>query len=140
MKVLSFILWISLLAHPVLASKSPPLVDGVGGVFLYAEDPAGLAKWYKENLEISFETDGKHYFVIFPQPENKFTVFSIFPAKEKKSGHQFILNLRLNDLDATLKKLKDNGIKIDKQEDYDYGRFAWFSDGDGNEVEVWQPK
>lgn len=27
-------------------------VDGVGGVFFRAKDPAGLAKWYAENLGV----------------------------------------------------------------------------------------
>jgi predicted enzyme related to lactoylglutathione lyase len=26
-----------------------------------------------------------------------------------------------------------------KREDYDYGRFAWINDLEGNRVELWQP-
>jgi predicted enzyme related to lactoylglutathione lyase len=51
-----------------------------------------------------------------------------------------MLNLRVDDLDAILDKLRAVGADIDpKREDYDYGRFAWFNDPEGNRVELWQP-
>lgn len=27
----------------------------------------------------------------------------------------------------------------ERQEDYDYGRFAWIADPEGNRIELWQP-
>ena len=51
-----------------------------------------------------------------------------------------MLNLRVDDLDAVLEKLRAAGADIDpKREDHDYGRFAWFNDPEGNRVELWQP-
>ena len=51
-----------------------------------------------------------------------------------------MLNLRVDDLDAVLEKLRGGGVDIDpKREDADYGRFAWFNDPEGNRVELWQP-
>jgi predicted enzyme related to lactoylglutathione lyase len=29
---------------------------------------------------------------------------------------------------------------IGEIEDYDYGRFGWFMDPDGNKVELWEPR
>ena len=124
-------------------SSGPGLVNGVGGVFIYAENTETLANWYAEKLGIGFQHDSDgHYFTMFPQADGNFTVLSFFPAStaKKVSDRRFVLNLRLNDLDATLKKLRAGGVKIEKEEDYDYGRFAWFSDAEGNEVEVWEPK
>jgi predicted enzyme related to lactoylglutathione lyase len=35
--------------------------------------------------------------------------------------------------------LKEEGVEIDPhREDYDYGRFAWIMDPDGNRVELWK--
>jgi catechol 2,3-dioxygenase-like lactoylglutathione lyase family enzyme len=46
-----------------------------------------------------------------------------------------MLNLRVDDLDAVLDKLRAGGVEIDsRREDYDYGRFAWFKDPEGNRV------
>jgi predicted enzyme related to lactoylglutathione lyase len=51
-----------------------------------------------------------------------------------------MLNLRVDNLDAVLEKLRTAGALIDpKREDHDYGRFAWFHDPEGNRVELWQP-
>jgi predicted enzyme related to lactoylglutathione lyase len=51
-----------------------------------------------------------------------------------------MFNLRVDDLDAVLEKLRAAAVDIDlKREDHDYGRFAWFNDPEGNRVELWQP-
>jgi predicted enzyme related to lactoylglutathione lyase len=122
-------------------SSAPSLVGGIGGVFIYAESPAGLAKWYTDKLGIEFQREGDHYYVIFPQADEKFTILTLFPIQGKKSSRKsFMLNLVMNDLDGALRRLKANGVRIEKEEDYDYGRFAWFSDGEGNQIQIWQPK
>jgi predicted enzyme related to lactoylglutathione lyase len=46
----------------------------------------------------------------------------------------------VDNLDALLKDLKKSGIGIDPhREDYDYGRFAWITDADGNRIELREP-
>ena len=51
-----------------------------------------------------------------------------------------MLNFQVDDLDALLDKLSAAGISVDpKREQYDYGRFGWFTDPEGNRVELWQP-
>jgi predicted enzyme related to lactoylglutathione lyase len=40
-----------------------------------------------------------------------------------------------------LASLTAAGVTIlPKQEDYDYGRFAWIEDPEGNRIELWEPK
>jgi predicted enzyme related to lactoylglutathione lyase len=71
------------------------------------------------------------------------TVFAFFPKDTDYFGsgkQQAMVNLRVDDLDAVLETLRAAGADIDpKREDHDYGRFAWFSDPEGNRVELWQP-
>jgi predicted enzyme related to lactoylglutathione lyase len=51
-----------------------------------------------------------------------------------------MLNFQVDDLDGVLEKLRAAGVVVDaKREDYDYGRFGWFTDPEGNRVELWQP-
>ena len=46
----------------------------------------------------------------------------------------------VDDMDALLDRLKQQGVKIDdKRMDESYGRFAWIYDSDGNKIELWQP-
>jgi predicted enzyme related to lactoylglutathione lyase len=52
-----------------------------------------------------------------------------------------MLNYRVDNLDELLKVLRDEGVEIDpkRQDDADYGRFAWIMDPDGNRIELWEP-
>jgi catechol-2,3-dioxygenase len=38
----------------------------------------------------------------------------------------------------TLSHLQSKGVAIDKTEDYEYGKFAWVTDPDGNKVELFE--
>jgi uncharacterized glyoxalase superfamily protein PhnB len=60
------------------------------------------------------------------------TILSFFPLDTEYFGpgeQRAMLNLRVDDLDAVLDKLRAGGADIDpRREDHDYGRFAWFHD------------
>jgi predicted enzyme related to lactoylglutathione lyase len=38
-----------------------------------------------------------------------------------------------------LAQVREGGAQVVGSESYDYGRFGWFVDPDGNKVELWQP-
>jgi predicted enzyme related to lactoylglutathione lyase len=71
------------------------------------------------------------------------TVFSPFPEDTDYFGSMdqaFMLNFRVDDIDAMLEQLKAGGVKIDdKREDSEYGRFAWVYDPEGTRIELWEP-
>jgi predicted enzyme related to lactoylglutathione lyase len=113
---------------------------GVGGVFFKALDSKALAAWYEKNLGIRSE----HGSLMFDGPESMgMTVFAPFSADTAYFGdgpQQFMLNFRVDDLDALLNQLAEGGVKIDpKRQDESYGRFAWIWDPEGNRIELWQP-
>jgi catechol 2,3-dioxygenase-like lactoylglutathione lyase family enzyme len=54
------------------------------------------------------------------------------------SGASFMINLRVDDLDAMIAELEGKGIEILGRQDEEYGRFAWILDRDGIKVELWQ--
>lgn len=116
-------------------------VVGVGGVFLKAKDPKSLSAWYAEHLGIPSQGGGT---LGFDGPESAgMTVFSHFPETTKYFGEgsqQVMVNFRVDDIGGLLAKLAEAGVRIDPERgDYDYGRFAWFWDPEGNRVELWQP-
>jgi predicted enzyme related to lactoylglutathione lyase len=49
-----------------------------------------------------------------------------------------VVNYRVRDLPGFLAQLKAGGIEIEKTEDFDYGRFAWIRDPEGNRIELYQ--
>lgn len=119
-------------------------VTGIGGVFLRVNDPKATTDWYVKNLGIVPTEHGVTFRWSDEVPEKTgMTAWSTFPADTKYFGESkqpFMINYRVDDLDALLEKLAANGVWIDpKRENYGFGRFAWIKDCDGNRVELWQP-
>ena len=51
-----------------------------------------------------------------------------------------MLNVRVDDLDAVLDRLRSLGDPVDERVTEDAnGRFGWVVDPEGNRVELWEP-
>lgn len=120
-------------------------VRGIGGVFLKAREPAGLAAWYRDRLGVVLEDwGGARFSWREHDPRGEAcTVFSFFAQDSPyfaPSPAPFMLNFRVDDLDAMLAQLRAAGEKVDDRvEDSEFGRFGWVLDPEGNKVELWQP-
>ena len=124
-------------------------VDGIGGVFIYANDAKALSNWYAHHFGLRLETyeDGKVYGTEFKyrrlgdSSQVDSTVFSISQSKVTLPSErsQAVINYRVRDLQSFLDQLKAEGVEIEKTEDFDYGRFAWIKDPEGNRIELYQP-
>ena len=56
------------------------------------------------------------------------------------SDSAFMINYRVDDLDALLAQLQAAGIAVvDGPQLHENGKFAWVMDPDGNKVELWEP-
>jgi predicted enzyme related to lactoylglutathione lyase len=117
-------------------------VNGIGGVFFKARDPQGLAQWYRQNLGIESEDGHADFPWRDAQGRPGRTVWALFPANTDYFGNSAascMLNYRVAHLDRLLEQLRQAGVQVEKREDYDYGRFAWITDPEGNRVELWEP-
>ncbi len=124
-------------------------VDGIGGVFIYANDAKTLSNWYALHFGLRLETyeEGKVYGTEFKyrslsdSSKVDSTVFSITQSKVSlpPERRECVINYRVRDLPAFLEQLRADGIEIEKTEDFDYGRFAWIKDPEGNRIELYQP-
>ena len=116
-------------------------VTGIGGFFFKAKDPKALAEWYQTHLWIS--TIPTSYEAEPWTQEKGPTAFAPFKADTKYFGRetqQFMINLRVRDLDAMVAQLERAGIKVDvNKETYPNGCFARIHDPEGNPIELWQP-
>ena len=121
-------------------------VTGIGGIFLKARNPKTLAAWYAEHLGVPIDA-GQTYGTFTAGTSGgetpEMTVWSAFPADTDyfaPSEAPFMVNYRVADLDAMLAQLREAGAEVDERvEDYEYGRFGWASDPEGNRFELWQP-
>ncbi|UQX89289.1 VOC family protein [Jatrophihabitans telluris] len=122
-------------------------VLGVGGIFFRAQDPEALNAWYRQHLGIgagcAAEDTG-------PPEEWTWTVQGgplVFAPFERGTDYwapdkQFMLNLRVRDLDGLLEALRASDIDVTVDPAWDsqgLGRFARIHDPDGNAIELWEP-
>jgi predicted enzyme related to lactoylglutathione lyase len=120
-------------------------VTGIGGIFFKCKDPNKMNEWYKTHLGI----DAGKYGASFEwrqsdDPKKKgitqWTTFSETTKYFDPSAKDFMINYRVDNLEALVEQLKIEGVTIvDKVEASDYGKFVHIIDVEGNKVELWEP-
>jgi catechol 2,3-dioxygenase-like lactoylglutathione lyase family enzyme len=114
-------------------------ITGIGGIFYKVEDTERTAAWYRDMLGV-----GGEWGATFPWRDGgpqAYSIFSPFKADSDyfdPSAARFMINLRVDDLDAMIAELKAKGIEILGTQTEDYGKFAWILDCDGNKIELWE--
>jgi catechol 2,3-dioxygenase-like lactoylglutathione lyase family enzyme len=134
-----------LIGQEAQSRSAQPFVTGIGGVFFKADNPRQLQAWYREHLGIEPGAQGVNF--LWRDRDNPevlgLTVWSVFPRATNYFGaadQELMINYRVRDLDRLLEKLRAEGISEARAgEEYDYGRFAWIVDGEGNRIELWEP-
>ena len=122
-------------------------VTGIGGIFFKADNPRTLSAWYEKHLGLASGPGGQGGMFHWRDDENPerrgMTVWSLFEKQSNyfdPSSAQFMVNYRVDDLDALLNALRAEGVEIDpKREEHEYGKFAWITDPEGNKIELWEP-
>lgn len=115
-------------------------VVGIGGTFFRARDAEQLRAWYAEHLGFDVSDWGGQ---VLSAEQGDVTVWSIFAGESDywPSGQQWMLNYRVEDLDAMLAQLRAAGVEVDdKTSEDENGRFGWAVDPEGNRFELWQPR
>lgn len=121
-------------------------VTGIGGIFFKANDPKALAAWYERHLGIEIEAESTSSTLRWRNYDNPekpgATVWGTFPADTTyfgTPGSAFMVNYRVEDMDALLQALRAEGVEVVRDvEDTPYGRFAWIVDAEGNRIELWE--
>lgn len=113
-------------------------VTGIGGVFFRAHDPKALAEWYERHLGIDDIAK-----TVWRQ-EAGLTVFAPFSHDTDYFGRpeqQWMINFRVDDLDAAIADLEASGIEVETRAEWDseVGHFARIHDPEGNPIELWEP-
>jgi predicted enzyme related to lactoylglutathione lyase len=118
---------------------------GIGGVFFKSKDPQALGRWYADALGVPIDPSyGGATFQPAAMPEKGATTWAPFKHDTDyfaPSDQAYMINLVVDDLDGALAQVEKAGATlVGDPEDYDYGRFGWFLDPEGNKVELWEPK
>ncbi|MEO0404650.1 MAG: VOC family protein [Bacteroidota bacterium] len=123
------------------------MIEQIGGVFLYSNNPEAMGQWYKETLNLSyvFEQPGAAYVSVLNyktlDDAKKYAVLSFNKSDSpipENANKAFRLNLRVADMAKALEELREKGVPVRGPETHEQGTFAWINDPDGNEVELWE--
>lgn len=120
-------------------------VTGIGGIFFKCKDTAAMNDWYAKHLGLPVSQYGTMF--NWREEENPektgTTVWSPFKDDTKyfePSTKEFMINYRVENLDALVEELKASGVTIiDEVKSYDYGKFVHILDPEGNAIELWEP-
>ena len=121
-------------------------VTGIGGIFFKCKDPNKMKEWYNKHLGLNAGPYGAS-FEWYEDAEGKkkgLTQWNLNSETAKlyePSTKEFMINYRVENLEALVEELKKEGVTIlDKIETYDYGKFIHILDAEGNKIQLWEPK
>ena len=120
-------------------------VTGLGGFFITSENPDKLKKWFEKNLGLPCDQYGHLFKWRLPDDPEKIghTQFSVFEkgsAYLKPGTKDYMINFRVNDVKAIIEDFKRKGLQVAGEiEEYEYGKFGWVIDPEGNKIELWEP-
>lgn len=125
--------------------KEMKKITGIGGIFFKCRNPEKMKEWYETHLGL-FKSE---YGTVFEwrqgvdSTKKGFTQWSPFDEKTKyfePSTKDFMINYRVENLEALVEELKKNGVTVlDTIETYHYGKFVHIMDIEGNKLELWEP-
>lgn len=122
-------------------------VLGIGGLFFRAQDPDALNAWYRDHLGIGAGCAAQDTGDIDEwtwKTQAGPVVFAPFKADTDyfAADKQYMLNLRVADLDGMLPALMAAGIAVETRPEWNdpsVGKFARIHDPEGNAIELWEP-
>lgn len=120
-------------------------VTGIGGIFFRSKNPKETMEWYSKNLGMAINEYGSSFeFRNANRPEEinylQWSPFNENTNYFSPSSKEFMINYRVQNIEALIIQLKENGVTIlDEIEEFEYGKFVHIMDNDGNKIELWEP-
>lgn len=120
-------------------------VTGIGGIFFKCKDPDKIREWYAQHLGLQTDEYGTcfEWRQADEGVEKGFTQWSPFSDTTKyfdPSPKDFMINYRVQNIEALVEQLKKDGVTVvDQIENLEYGKFVHILDVEGNKIELWEP-
>lgn len=121
---------------------------GIGGAFMKADNPKELADWYVSTLRLGepqhHGTTGSFGLPFNPKdlPPKAYVQWSVTPRDSKHYRSDFMFNFIVDDIDGAISQIQQAGGEILRRDFVveGVGKFAWFRDPEGNQMELWEPE
>ncbi len=135
----------SVLTPPQTNPSTMKKVTGIGGIFFKCKDPKKVREWYATHLGLQTNEYGSvfEWYQGADNTKKGFSQWSPFSETTKyfePSAKEFMINYRVENIEALVAELKKNGVTVlDSIETYNYGKFVHILDPEGNKIELWEP-
>ncbi len=135
----------SIMAQKSNGNTKSKRVTGIGGIFFKCKDPKKLREWYQTHLGLNTNQYGAvfEWYQGADSTKKGFSQWSPFKETTKyfePSTKEFMINYRVENLEALVEELKKEGVNItDSLQTVDYGKFVHIMDIEGNKIELWEP-
>jgi predicted enzyme related to lactoylglutathione lyase len=119
-------------------------VTGIGGIFFKCKDKEKLNEWYGKHLGLPVSEWGTNFEWRDAEDPTKKGSTAWSPFKEstkyfEPSTKDFMINYRVEDIEALVRELKKEGVTIlDEIESSDFGKFVHILDLEGNKIQLWE--
>jgi predicted enzyme related to lactoylglutathione lyase len=126
-------------------NDTTPKVVGIGGIFFFSDNPEETKEWYTKNLGLETNEWGSSFEFRNANRPDEINYLQWSPFKKGSeyfapSKKEYMINYRVQNMEALVEKLKANGVTIlDAIETFDYGKFVHIMDSEGNKLELWEP-
>ncbi|GJM29396.1 MAG: glyoxalase [Cyclobacteriaceae bacterium] len=106
--------------------NATPKVTGIGGIFFHSKDPEKIKEWYGKHLGLAVNEYGSSFEFRNAHQPDEINYLQWSPMSEgtdyfDPSKKQFMINYRVQHLEALVEKLKDSGITVvDEIETFEY--------------------
>ena len=118
-------------------------VTGLGGIFFKTKDSKATKAWYAKHLGLPVDDYGCTFWWKDEDGNKASTQWSPFKADTtyfEPSKQPFMVNFRVENLNNLITVLKSKGVTIVGEiQKFDYSKFAWILDPEGNKIELWEP-
>ncbi len=120
-------------------------ITGIGGIFFKCKNPNAQKEWYAKHFQLDVDKYGTMFkFRLENQPDKtgylQWSPFSADTDYFSPSTKDFMINYRVENIEALIEELKAEGITVlDDISSYDYGKFVHIMDPEGNKIELWEP-
>ena len=117
------------------------LIDGVTAILLISPDPAALADFYRNILDLPLEDEEHpgvplHYGCDLGGVHLAIHSNEGFPGVPTRSGQGAAIVLGTSDVKAVFDRLSASGVQVIGPSDHGFGVVVSFRDPDGNFIEI----
>jgi lactoylglutathione lyase len=120
-------------------------ITGIGGIFLYSDDPDADTNWYEDKLGFKRSEYGIVPFKWRHDDDPSREGTTEWSHIKRSSGYfgnstaNIMINYRVDDLDELIGELEAKEVEILGRENNEFGKFAWINDNQGIRIELWEP-